>query len=710
MRHPAWSSMALAALLAAGPVEAQTRQFSLALDGATQYLSVPDKTDLENLASMTIEAWVYPTSFADFPTIVGNDFQESYWFGFSESGNPRFYPNGGAYAQAPQTIALNQWTHVAVAFKGGALGQITFYIDGAEVHSVASSAMGTGGSVGDLRIGADRSAGGPDFHFQGFLDEVRIWGDPLSAPVLAAGMFERANNPGLGGGAYANLLAYWHMDDPWPTVPDRHLDVARGFGQGDNDAFFVSAPGSSLEAPPVSRNTAVLFDGVGDYVFESMPDGFPDGITIEAWVCPLSMSGFPTIVGRDYTSSFWLGFNTAGQLRFYPTGGGGNFVESTSFVAPGYWHHVAATYRNGVTRLYIDGNAVGVFTSISGPIGENGRDLYIGADNGAGGPGFFMNGMIDHVTVTRGMLSSLTIRRAMAYTLSTSSGTTPDFLGVPRERMDFDLSHRSNTHMGGNPHFVQGGTPRVAFGITSLLWETDYIHGFENHVSGTRPLSASIGSSAQFQTDVTITQLRAFVSVASTDMSTVEILLRHPDLTEITLLSAGEVSNSREMHSVFEDGANTTLATAWPPFDVPLQPHEPLAAFLGKNSMGFWRLQVNGGGALVGLIAWGLSFLEDAPVGVEQEAASAAVGLELAGTHPVRGTGRFALTLGHGGRVQLDLLDLQGRSIRPLLRGEFAPGRHMVQWNAQGLEPGVYFARLIVNDRESAGVKLTVVR
>ena len=101
-----------------------------------------------------------------------------------------------------------------------------------------------------------------------------------------------------------------------------------------------------------------------------MPDGFADGITIEAWVCPQSFSGFPTIVGRNYLTSFWLGFSTTGQLRFYPTGGGGNFVDATTVVAPGNWVHVAATYRDGVTRLYVDGNPAGIFTSITGGRGR----------------------------------------------------------------------------------------------------------------------------------------------------------------------------------------------------------------------------------------------------------------------------------------------------------------------------------------------------
>jgi len=710
MRHLVAGGALLAALFLADSAVAQTRQLSLALDGVSQYLTVPDKTDLENLGSMTIEAWVYPTTFAGFPTIVGNDFQDCYWFGFSESGNPRFYPNGGPYAQAPQTIPLNQWTHVAVAFKSGPDGLITFYINGAEVHNVATSVVGTGSSAGDLRIGADRSGGSPDFFFNGLLDEVRIWNKPLTASFVQAGMFERANNPGLGGGAYAGLLAYWHMDDPWPSVPDRHFDVARGFGQGDNDAFFVNNPGSSPETPPVSYNTAVQFDGIDDYVHAPMPDGFADGITIEAWVCPLSFSGFPTIVGRDYATSFWLGFNTAGQLRFYPTGGGGNYVESTVVMAPGFWRHVAATYRDGVARLYVDGSPAGIFTSVTGPVGENGRDIYIGADNEPGGAAFHMNGIIDHVTITRGELSGVTIRKGMAYTISAPFDMTPDVTGVPRERMEFELSHRAGTSMSGNPRFVQAATPRVAFGVTSPLWETDYTYGFDDHIVGQRSVAASSGSSVHFAQDVTITDVKAFVSVVASDMSTVEILLRHPDLTEITLVAAGDATNSRELHTVFDDNANATLATLWPPFDDVARPSGMLSAFQGKNSMGFWRLQVNGGGEQVGIIAWGLSFNGITPLAVGDPAGVARLELAVTGANPITTTGQLAFALPQEGRIRLDLLDVQGRTVHRLACGAFGAGRHLVRWNARELEPGVYFARLTLDSRDTREVKIAVVR
>ena len=148
----------VAALTLAAPSAAQIRQESLSLNGIDQYLSVSDDAELENLASMTIEAWVHPTSFVRFPTIVGNGFQDSYWFGFSESGHLRFYPDGGAYVEPPQTIPLDQWTHVAVAFKHGPAGLITFYINGVDVHSVGTAVTNVGSSPGELRVPLDFKA------------------------------------------------------------------------------------------------------------------------------------------------------------------------------------------------------------------------------------------------------------------------------------------------------------------------------------------------------------------------------------------------------------------------------------------------------------------------------------------------------------------------------------------------------------------------
>ena len=69
---------------------------------------------------------------------------------------------------------------------------------------------------------------------------------------------------------------------------------------------------------------------------------------------------------------------------------------------------------------------------------------------------------------------------------------------------------------------------------------------------------------------------------------------------------------------------------------------------------------------------------------------------------------RFSLA--DAGLAELDLLDTSGRSLRRLLAAELPAGEHAIEWEADGLPSGVYLARLRVDGRKAAEVKLTLLK
>ena len=121
MRHAPrrWFPSVIALTLAilagtASPTRSQIMQRSFSLNVAAPgnaYLSVPIKNGLEGNSAYTIEAWVYPTSYGNFPTIVGNSYASSYWLGLNTGGKVRFYPRGlpSGFVETAQTVPLNQW-------------------------------------------------------------------------------------------------------------------------------------------------------------------------------------------------------------------------------------------------------------------------------------------------------------------------------------------------------------------------------------------------------------------------------------------------------------------------------------------------------------------------------------------------------------------------------------------------------------------------
>jgi hypothetical protein len=70
------------------------------------------------------------------------------------------------------------------------------------------------------------------------------------------------------------------------------------------------------------------------------------------------------------------------------------------------------------------------------------------------------------------------------------------------------------------------------------------------------------------------------------------------------------------------------------------------------------------------------------------------------GAHPVRGPMRFRFALPSAGSAAIDVFDAGGRRVARL--EEVAPaGAHAVAWDARGLAPGVYLARLTAGGRSA---------
>ena len=66
----------------------------------------------------------------------------------------------------------------------------------------------------------------------------------------------------------------------------------------------------------------------------------------------------------------------------------------------------------------------------------------------------------------------------------------------------------------------------------------------------------------------------------------------------------------------------------------------------------------------------------------------------IAGPNPIRDEARFRIELPVSGRVRIAVFDLAGRRVPGGIDETLAPGPNEVSWNAAGLAPGVYMARV----------------
>ena len=161
---------------------------ALSFDGEDDYVEVDHNTNL-NPSDITIEAWIYPTSWthtdkavalATKRTAHGNGY---FLFYYRTTNTITFDWGGSTGANRWNTgynPPLNTWTHLAVtrSLTGRAL-----YVNG----SLNSSTILAGDPVlvsttSPLRVGYDSMAA--QYPFQGTIDEVRIWNEALTASQL----------------------------------------------------------------------------------------------------------------------------------------------------------------------------------------------------------------------------------------------------------------------------------------------------------------------------------------------------------------------------------------------------------------------------------------------------------------------------------------------------------------------------------------------
>ena len=146
-----------------------------------------------NTPNITVEAWVHANVLSGHQALVARSFNTNLYFGLN--GNRlRFYRSGGTTVDSTGTLIPGRWTHVAVSYDGTTA---RFYIDGVAAGSAALANRGNNSTNG-LSIGGQREQNALGFYaFNGFLDEIRIWGLARSQSQIASNMNAELRN-GLG--------------------------------------------------------------------------------------------------------------------------------------------------------------------------------------------------------------------------------------------------------------------------------------------------------------------------------------------------------------------------------------------------------------------------------------------------------------------------------------------------------------------------------
>jgi hypothetical protein len=239
----------------------------LAFDNVDDYAEIPAVAAFDITAAVTLEAWIYPTSWKANSwegSIINKEdgAAGAYMIRCGNSGQLSFNIGiGGVWYElqsAVGALSLNTWQHVAGVYDGS---NMYLYINGAQVATIAQTgAMGI--NTRPVRIGA--WAQSTDRLFPGKIDEVRIWNTGLNACTI----FTWYNQPvSASHPNWANLAGYYEMNNTTAGILTATIGTngtlfnGPTYGLSSNPAFNICGGGSGIGLTAAQPNTSSVSPG-----------------------------------------------------------------------------------------------------------------------------------------------------------------------------------------------------------------------------------------------------------------------------------------------------------------------------------------------------------------------------------------------------------------------------------------------------------------
>ena len=268
-----------------------------------------------------------------------------------------------------------------------------------------------------------------------------------------------------------------------------------------------------------AQNNSLNFDGTDDHVELNQNFAFTatDSFTIEAWV-KTEVTGLMQVVSKlgieQNTFRGWgMQLSSIGTISGYVSTEWLNnfrYVEGTTFVADGEWHHVAMSFDGLDTiQLYVDGQPdANSEETIAGSLSsiETTSDTHIGNYDGNGNPGEYFLGNIDEIRIWDGVRAPAEILDNYDNELA---GTETNLIGyykmdVPNSTCDIEDCNSNEAH----------GERKGANGTNNLVQFSDDVPAIDDVACG-----ATIDCQVLGLDDNTAAMISVFPSPASNMVS-----------------------------------------------------------------------------------------------------------------------------------------------------------------------------------------------
>ncbi|MBN1479445.1 hypothetical protein JXA70_04155 [candidate division KSB1 bacterium] len=368
-------------------VEVSPLQFKgFTFDGCSDYVDIPNSTDINLTTDFTISAWIKPNLFQGMQGIVTKvtDVSQCQYALSLDGEMLRFdYEKGGNnYALVGGQIAEG-WNHVAVTVEsriqsihqaetdsaGNMITEtvlldnetaevvklqqktinapkITLYINGL-MATTGYAPIETDKSEAALNIGAwGGEIRGHFFH--GNIDAVVIRDKAISQQEIQQRMHQRSriNTP--------DIVGYWRLD---PTLTENIPDRSKNNNLGTLKKYQRFA-GIGERKP----QGCIQLDGKKDYIYCGNDPSLSivGDLTVEAWLFPTGTMHGQTVISKHYESEYDITFWHQKLNYYHGPNWRDNTYEFNYIFAPQKWYHIAVVRNsdNKTVTLYVNGSVV----------------------------------------------------------------------------------------------------------------------------------------------------------------------------------------------------------------------------------------------------------------------------------------------------------------------------------------------------------------